>query len=391
MGAAGPPLKVNSPPIAGPTALGRSSGRDFSPIATIVTAPHRGVMALRHGVAGIDGTIAPQIVVTRDLVGRQQGRRLDVAREVDEPQFGPGGGRCVDQGAQGVRRHAAIPEGRLNCRFGRNEALARLLRLSLHGGENVLDGRDLTGVQIQLGFQLEQMRRPGHAVQFGGKGQSPSAPEAQIFQINLRQALDLAAFQPGIGGMAVGLSEKVHGKGHGAKGESKAEHQETPEVFLLLSHLAAAPHMIMIMSEVFEDLFADAMERDFAAGERNLAQVERILRGLSDGEDAPEPITRAELAARLADDSVTVLDVRPADEYAAGHIPGALNATLSEIDGVVSMFDSTAEIVAYCRGPYCVYAHQAVAALRRHGLNARRLDGGLPEWREDGRKIASVS
>ncbi|MAC76435.1 MAG: hypothetical protein CML66_00015 [Rhodobacteraceae bacterium] len=94
---------------------------------------------------------------------------------------------------------------------------------------------------------------------------------------------------------------------------------------------------------------------------------------------------------RIADDSVTVLDVRPADEYAAGHIPGALNATLSEIDGVVSMFDSTAEIVAYCRGPYCVYAHQAVAALRRHGLNARRLDGGLPEWREDGRKIASVS
>jgi len=125
--------------------------------------------------------------------------------------------------------------------------------------------------------------------------------------------------------------------------------------------------------------------------ERNLAQVERILRGLSDGEDAPEPVSRADLAARLADGSVTVLDVRPADEYAAGHIPGALNATLSEIDGVVSMFDSTAEIVAYCRGPYCVYAHQAVAALRRHGLNARRLDGGLPEWREDGRKIASVS
>ena len=234
-------------------------------------------MAPRHGVAGIGGTIAPQIVVTRDLVGRQQGRRLDVAREVDEPQFGPGGGRCVDQGAQGVRRHAAIPEGRLNCRFGRNEALARLLRLGLHGGENVLDGRDLTGVQIQLGFQLEQMRRPGHAVQFGGKGQSPSAPEAQIFQINLRQALDLAAFQPGIGGMAVGLSEKVHGKGHGAKGESKAEHQETPEVFLLLSHLVAAPHMIMIMSEVFEDLFADAMERDFAAGETLFRAGDKVV------------------------------------------------------------------------------------------------------------------
>lgn len=124
--------------------------------------------------------------------------------------------------------------------------------------------------------------------------------------------------------------------------------------------------------------------------ERNLAQVERILRGLSSGEDAPEPVSREDLAARIAEGSVTVLDVRPADEYAAGHIPGALNATLSEIDGVVSMFDSTAEIVAYCRGPYCVYAHQAVAALRRHGLNARRLDGGLPEWREDGRQIARV-
>ena len=121
--------------------------------------------------------------------------------------------------------------------------------------------------------------------------------------------------------------------------------------------------------------------------ERNLAQVERILRGLSGGEDAPEPITRADLAARLADGSVTVLDVRPADEYAAGHIPGALNATLAEIQRIVPTLDPTAEIVAYCRGPYCVYAHQAVAALRKLGLTARRLDGGLPEWREDGRTV----
>ena len=121
--------------------------------------------------------------------------------------------------------------------------------------------------------------------------------------------------------------------------------------------------------------------------ERNLAQVERILRGLSGGEDAPEPVSRADLAARLADGSVTVLDVRPADEYAAGHIPGALNATLAEIQRIVPTLDPTAEIVAYCRGPYCVYAHQAVAALRKLGLDARRLDGGLPEWREDGRPV----
>lgn len=124
--------------------------------------------------------------------------------------------------------------------------------------------------------------------------------------------------------------------------------------------------------------------------ERNLAQVERILRRLSGGEDAPEPVSRADLAARLAEGSVTVLDVRPADEYAAGHIPGALNMTLTEIERIVPTLDRAAEIVAYCRGPYCIYAHQAVAALRKHGFNARRLDGGLPEWREDGRQTTSV-
>jgi len=118
--------------------------------------------------------------------------------------------------------------------------------------------------------------------------------------------------------------------------------------------------------------------------ERNLAQVERILRGLSGGEDPPEPVSREDLAARIAEGSVTVLDVRPADEYATGHIPGALNMTPTEIERIVPTLDPATEIVAYCRGPYCIYAHQAVAALRKHGLNARRLYGGLPEWREDG-------
>lgn len=120
---------------------------------------------------------------------------------------------------------------------------------------------------------------------------------------------------------------------------------------------------------------------------RNLAQVERILRGLAGGGDAPEPVSRADLAARLADGSVIVLDVRPADEYAAGHIPGALNATLAQLDQLLPALAPGAQIVAYCRGPYCVYAHQAVAALRRHGLDARRLEGGLPEWREEGRPV----
>jgi ArsR family transcriptional regulator len=124
--------------------------------------------------------------------------------------------------------------------------------------------------------------------------------------------------------------------------------------------------------------------------ERNLAQVERILRGLSSGEDAPEPISRADLATRLAEGSVTVLDVRPADEYAAGHIPGALHVTLSQLEGVLPSLVPDREIVAYCRGPYCIYAHQVVTALRKQGQNARRMDGGLPEWREDGRTVATA-
>ena len=124
--------------------------------------------------------------------------------------------------------------------------------------------------------------------------------------------------------------------------------------------------------------------------ERNLAQVEHILRGLAGEDEAPEPIDRAELAARLAQGSVTVLDVRPWDEYAAGHIPGARNVTLAALDEILPSLAPDAEIVAYCRGPYCVYAHQAVAALRGHGLNARRLEGGLPEWREDGLPVVEA-
>lgn len=129
--------------------------------------------------------------------------------------------------------------------------------------------------------------------------------------------------------------------------------------------------------------------RDVA--ERNLAQVERILRGLSGGEDAPEPVSRDDLAARLAEGSVTVLDVRPADEYAAAHIPGALNATLADIGRIAAGLDQGTEIVAYCRGPYCIDARQAVAALRRHGFDARRLEGGLPEWREEGRRVIAAA
>jgi rhodanese-related sulfurtransferase/DNA-binding transcriptional ArsR family regulator len=133
------------------------------------------------------------------------------------------------------------------------------------------------------------------------------------------------------------------------------------------------------------------MELIGVVAERNLAQVERILRGLSDGADAPEPVTRDELAARIKEGSVTIFDVRPPDEFATGHIPGAQNVSLADLDHIAPILDLNSEIIAYCRGPYCVYAHQAVTILRKRGLNARRLEGGLPEWREDGRPLALAS
>jgi ArsR family transcriptional regulator len=105
----------------------------------------------------------------------------------------------------------------------------------------------------------------------------------------------------------------------------------------------------------------------------------------------PEPITRTELAERMAAGSVTLLDIRPEDEFAAGHIPGARQVSLGELEALIPSFHPSREIIAYCRGPYCLFAHQAVALLRARGLNARRLKGGFPEWREDGRAVLVAS
>jgi ArsR family transcriptional regulator len=123
--------------------------------------------------------------------------------------------------------------------------------------------------------------------------------------------------------------------------------------------------------------------------QKNLSVVDDILQELSDG-TVSEPITRAELDARLNEGSVTLLDMRPEDEFAMGHIPGAVQVDLSELDALAETLHSSTEIIAYCRGPYCVYAHQAVARLRQLGLDARRMEGGLPEWRAEGRQVVSA-
>jgi ArsR family transcriptional regulator len=97
-----------------------------------------------------------------------------------------------------------------------------------------------------------------------------------------------------------------------------------------------------------------------------------------------EPVTRMELMERTRAGLVTVLDVRPADEFEAGHLPGAVNIPLKELEGRLAELDPSQEIVAYCRGPYCVLSFEAVASLRARGFRVRRLEDGLPEWRAAG-------
>ncbi|VWC80421.1 ArsR family transcriptional regulator [Burkholderia lata] len=119
-------------------------------------------------------------------------------------------------------------------------------------------------------------------------------------------------------------------------------------------------------------------------GERNVAEVNKVMGDYFHARDALEPVSRDELTARLADGLVTLLDVRPHDEFAQGHVPGALNIPLSELDARVSELPAGTEIVAYCRGPYCVFAVEAVAALRARGFKAARLEDGFPEWKAAG-------
>ncbi len=115
--------------------------------------------------------------------------------------------------------------------------------------------------------------------------------------------------------------------------------------------------------------------------QRHLADVDRILDSLLGSKDDLEPVCATDLLARASDGSITVLDVRPAEEYAAGHVPKAINVPLAELEAFVKQLSKNQEVVAYCRGPHCVLAFDAVETLRRQGFNARRLQDGFPEWK----------
>ena len=123
-------------------------------------------------------------------------------------------------------------------------------------------------------------------------------------------------------------------------------------------------------------------------GEQNSAEIARVIATYFRARDELEPVSRDELVDRLRSGTATMLDVRPEDEFCQGHLPGALNIPVAQLERRLAELPVNQEIVAYCRGPWCVLSFEAVAALRQHGYRARRLEDGFPEWKVAGLPIA---
>lgn len=124
-------------------------------------------------------------------------------------------------------------------------------------------------------------------------------------------------------------------------------------------------------------------------GEARIAEIDRIVDTYLHDRNQLQPIDATELLQRLVEGNIILLDVRPIEEYVAGHLPDALSMPVTELEARLPELSQDKEIVAYCRGPYCVFADEAVALLRTNGYNARRLEQGLPDWRALGLPVAS--
>jgi ArsR family transcriptional regulator len=146
-----------------------------------------------------------------------------------------------------------------------------------------------------------------------------------------------------------------------------------------------------IFYRLTDDSVLDLVAALSKIAEQHLAEVDRIVRSYFRDRDSLEPVSRKELARRIKDGLVTVLDVRPEDEYALGHLPGAINMPLKTLTRQLRKLDRSREVVAYCRGAYCVLSFEAVARLRKLGFKARRLEDGLPEWRAAGLPVEAAN
>ncbi|MBA3931157.1 MAG: ArsR family transcriptional regulator, partial [Xanthomonas sp.] len=124
-------------------------------------------------------------------------------------------------------------------------------------------------------------------------------------------------------------------------------------------------------------------------GERNVAEVDQVIRDYFNQRDSLEPVSRNELLKRIEDGTVSVLDVRPGEEFALGHVPGAFSIPIQELERRLAELPKDKDIIAYCRGPYCVMSFEAVATLRRKGYRVRRLEEGFAEWKAAGLAVST--
>ncbi len=122
-------------------------------------------------------------------------------------------------------------------------------------------------------------------------------------------------------------------------------------------------------------------------GENNLGEINLLVSNYLASKDDLEPVSHQELLKRARKGTVTVIDVRPSEEFISGHLPHAINVPLSELKKTISSLPKSKEVIAYCRGPYCLLAFEAVAQLRSKGFKARRLQDGFPEWKLAGHPV----
>ena len=147
---------------------------------------------------------------------------------------------------------------------------------------------------------------------------------------------------------------------------------------------------LRVYYELSGDDVVELLEVVRRVADHRIAEVRKLVGAYLTAKDDLEPVAAKELLSRVRKGLVTVLDVRPPEEYQAGHLPGAVNIPLSELEGRLSKLPKRKEVVAYCRGPYCVLAFEAVKLLREHGFKAHRLEAGLPEWRTKGFPVETV-
>jgi rhodanese-related sulfurtransferase len=152
-----------------------------------------------------------------------------------------------------------------------------------------------------------------------------------------------------------------------------------------------AAHLVQVRREGLYAYYSLADESVFhlwqairSLGEAQLAEIDRIVKTFLEDRDSLQPVSAEEFLSISQNGNIVLLDVRPSQEYAAGHIPGAISVPVDDLESYLKQLPRNKEVIAYCRGPYCIFSDEAVQLLRAHGFRARRLKEGLPDWRVAG-------